>query len=218
MTTSPRATAGPRALGLRGAGNVIVIALGLSTLGALAGCLGSTPPRDHFYRLETARPAEVLPSPALKGTLEVERFRTDSLTRERAILRAPSADSLQVSPSTYHLWIDTPTVMLQRSLAEYLRLAGVADRVVLPEMNVDETHELSGWIERLVYVRDAGIVIAELEFSLIDARGTRQALRRRYRAEVATGGTEMDAVVVAFNTAVGEIFGQLLADIAALPR
>lgn len=195
-----------------------MLLLTFSTLGMLAGCLGSTPPRDHFYRLETAKPTEVLPSPVLEGTLEVERFRADALTRERAILRVPSMDSLQVSPSTYHLWIDTPTVMLQRSLAEYLRVAGVAERVVLPEMNVDETFELSGWIERLVYVKDEGLVVAELEFSLINARGTRQPLRRGYRAEVATGGDDMGQAVVAFNAAIGEIFGRLLADIAALPR
>jgi len=208
MTTSTRA------LTLRRAG----IVLALSTLSAVAGCLGSTPPRDHFYRLDTAKPAAALSAPVLKGTLEVERFRADALTRERAILRVPSADSLQVTPYTYQLWIDTPTVMLQRSLAQYLRLAGVADRVVLPEMNVDETYELSGWIERLVHVRDEGRVIAELEFSLIDARGTSQPLRRSYRAEVAAGGGDMDEVVAAFNTAIGEIFGRLVADIAAIQR
>lgn len=192
------------------------IVLTFSTLSALAGCLGGTPPRDHFYRIDPAQPATALPAPVLKGTLEVERLRADALTRERAILRVPSADSLQVTPYTYQLWIDTPTVMLQRSLAEYLRLAGVADRVVVPEMNVDENHELSGWIERLVHVRDEDRVIAELDFSLIDARGTSQPLRRRYRVEVATGGTDMDKVVAAFNAAIGEIFERLVADIATI--
>lgn len=206
MTTSARAPA------LRCAHIVLTV----STLSALAGCLGGTPPRDHFYRIDPAQPATTLPAPALKGTLEVERLRADALTRERAILRVPSADSLQVTPYTYRLWIDTPTVMLQRSLAEYLRLAGVADRVVLPEMNVDENYELSGWIERLVHVRDEDRVIAELEFSLINARGTSQPLRRSYRVEVATGGSDMDEVVAAFNAAIGEIFERLVADIATI--
>jgi uncharacterized lipoprotein YmbA len=208
MTTSRRPSA------IRGA----VIALAVSAPIALGGCLGSSAPRDHFYRINLAAPASALPAPVLPGTLEVERLRTDALTRERAILRVPSADSLQVSPSTYHLWIDTPTVMLQRSLAEYLRLAGVAERVVVPEMNIDESYELSGWIERLVHVRNDDRVIAELEFSLTDPRGTSQLLRRRYRAEVATGGDDMDKVVAAFNAAIGEIFARLVADIAASQR
>ena len=206
MTTSTRPPA------IRGA----VIALAVSTLISLGGCLGSSAPRDHFYRIDLAPPAAVLPAAVLPGTLEVERLRADALTRERAILRVPSADSLQVTPSTYHLWIDTPTVMLQRSLAEYLRLAGVADRVVLPEMNVEETYELSGWIERLVYVRSDDRVIAEFEFSLTDAHGTSQPLRRSYRVEVATGGDDMEKVVAAFNTAIGEIFARLVADIATI--
>ena len=103
-------------------------------------------------------------------------------------------------------------------MAHYVRLAGVAERVVLPEMDVEEAYELSGWIERLVHVTGEDSVAVEIEFAVLEARGGKELLRRRYRADVATGGGDMDAVVGAFDSAVGQIFEGLLADIAAIRR
>lgn len=190
-----------------------------ATLGALlvTACIGSPAPRDHFYMLEPGAPSTPLAQPALRGTLEVERLRADALTRERAILRVAGPESVQVTPYTYHLWIDTPTVMLQRELAEYLRRAHLADRVVLPEMDVEENWVLNGWIDRLVRVTaDAPErVIVTLEFALARARGGELLLRKRYQVEVASEGDGIDAAVRAFNAAVGEVFGRLVSDIAA---
>lgn len=190
--------------------------LALSALVTAAGCFGGPAPRDHFYRIDQSQPQASLSQPVLKGTLGIDRFRTDALTRERSILRVESSGSVRVTPYAYQLWVDTPTVILQRDLAEFMRLAGVAERVVLPEMNVEEEYEVAGWIERLVHVTGNDSVVVEMEFSLSRSRGGGQLLRRRYHAEQATGGNDMDSVVKAFGSAVREIFEHLLADIAAL--
>lgn len=189
--------------------------LALAALPLLAACLGGPAPRDHFYRPDAATPSAPLAKPILRGALEVERLRADALTRERAILRVDSPESVQVTPYAYHLWIDTPTVMMQRDLAEFLRLAGVSERVILPEMNVEEDYELFGWIERLVHVTGNDSVVVELEFSLAHPRGGGQIMRRRYRVEQAVAGSDMEAVVKAFSQAVQQIFDRLVADIAA---
>lgn len=188
--------------------------LALLALPLLAACLGPGP-RDHFYRPATARPSEPLAEPILRGSIEVERLRADALTRERAILWVDSPESVQVTPYAYQLWIDTPTVMIQRDLAEFLRLSGVAERVVLPEMHIEESYELFGWIERLVHVTGDDSVVVEIEFSLAQPRGSGQIMQRRYRAEQAVDGSGMDAAVEAFSQALRQIFERLLADIAA---
>ena len=93
----------------------------------------------------------------------------------------------------------------------------MAERVVLPEMNVNETWSLNGWIDRLVHLRDGGSgrVIVELEFSLSRARGDELLVRKRYRVEETVAEDDVEAVVRAFNAAVSEILGQLVSDIAA---
>jgi len=188
--------------------------LALLALPFLVACLGPGP-RDHFYRPAAIRPSEPLAEPILQGSLEVERLRADALTRERAILWVDDPESVQVTPYAYHLWIDSPTVMIQRDLADFLRLAGVAERVVLPEMNVDEAYELFGWIERLVHVTGNDSVVVEIEFSLAHPRGGGQIMERRYRVEQAVAGSGMDAAAEAFSSALQQIFDRLVADIAA---
>lgn len=189
-------------------------ALPLATL-LLAGCVGGPAPRDHFYRPAAPSPSTQATQPGLRGVLEVERPRADALTRERSILHVESAGSVQVTPYTYQLWIDTPTVLVQRDLAEYLRQAGVAERVVLPEMHVAGDFELSSWIEQLVHVTDANQVVVEIEFSLARTRSGAQILSRRYRADQPVQGSSMDDVVRAFSAALAQIYARLAEDLAS---
>ena len=184
---------------------------------ALLLACASPAPRDHFYRLEVAPPPAQRSEPALRGTLEVERLRTDALTRERSILYVSDPDAVQVTPYSYHLWVDTPTTMIQREIAEYLNRAGVADRVVLPEMNVSERWTLNGWIDRLVHLRNGSPerVVVVLEFSVSEERAGRLLLRKRYRIEKPVEQDDMEGAVRAFNAALAEILAQLETDIVA---
>jgi ABC-type uncharacterized transport system auxiliary subunit len=183
----------------------------------LAGCFGGPAPRDHFYNLAPALPTEQRAEPALRGTLEIERFRSDALTRERAILHVDDPDAVQVVPYAYHLWTDTPTRMLQWGLADYLRRAGVAERITLPEMNVEEAWELNGWVDRLVHVtgENPQSVIVEIQVTLRRGRSADLLMSRSYRAVVPVEGKDVESAVRAFNVAVTEIFRKLEADLVA---
>jgi ABC-type uncharacterized transport system auxiliary subunit len=205
-----RSSAGGQASGVRKASAAGALLL------LLAACVGGPAPRDHFYLLSPPAPA-ARPQPVLAGVLQVERFRTDALTRERSILSVDDPSSVQVVPYSYHLWVDSPTLMLQRRLADHMFAARVAERVVLPGMSVQGDWVMSGWIEHLIHVTEGGSgrVLVELELSLARARAGDLLLRRRYRVERPVEGDSVDAAVRAFGEAVGEIFSTFEADVVA---
>jgi ABC-type uncharacterized transport system auxiliary subunit len=177
------------------------------------GCISGPAPSDHFYRLEPGAPA-ALRAPRLTGTLEVDRLRSDALTNERAMLYRETSESTQVNQYSYHQWVDSPTLLLQTALTTYLRVAGVASRVVTPELRAEPDFRLTGRLLRLERVlRGPGSgVVVEIELALSDALGDRILLLETYREERSAGGGVHEAVV-AFNEAVTAIFQRLLAEL-----
>ena len=187
-------------------------------LALLAGaCAAGPAPRDHFYRLEVEPPQSPRSSPALPGTLEVDRVYGDPLTNGRAILRRNSEADTEVTPTSYHLWADSPTLMLQRELAEYLRAWGLAEQVVTPDMNATERWVVTGRLERFDQVVKASPphVQVVLELRLSEARTGRLVLRQTYRATQPTRGDDVPGAVAGFRDAVGEIFERFASDAAA---
>jgi ABC-type uncharacterized transport system auxiliary subunit len=190
----------------------------LLLLALLSGACALGPaPRDHYYRLEVSAPQAPRTRPALPGTLEVDRVYGDPLTYGRPILRRQSEGDAEVTPYTYHLWADSPTLMLQRELAEYLRGVGLAEQVVTPDMNVDEQWILTGHLARFDQVVEGSPphVQVVLELRLSEARTGRLVLRETYRARSVAGGDDVPGAVAAFGAALGEIFERFVADAAA---
>jgi ABC-type uncharacterized transport system auxiliary subunit len=190
--------------------------LALGVCAGVAGCLAGPAPRDHYYRLEVAPPSAGLASAPLRGTLEVERLRSDALTQERPILRR-EAGAVEVAPYAYAVWIDSPTLLVQQQLAAFLRSAGVADAVVTPELGVGEDWVVTGRLDRLEQVSGAGDARVEVELELAARRADRGTLllRKSYRAEQATGGDDPAAAVRGFAAALHGIFESFAADLAA---
>lgn len=180
---------------------------------AVFGCLSGPAPVDHFYRLEPGAPA-ALREPRLMGTLEVDRLRSDALTNERALLYRETSESTQINQYSYHQWLDSPTLLLQTALTAYLRSAGVASRVVTPELRADPDFRLTGRLlrlERVLRGPDSGVVV-EIELALSDALGDRILLLETYREE-RSAGSSVDEAVVAFNEAVTLVFQRLVAEL-----
>lgn len=192
----------------------LALAASVLALLPLAGCLGGPAPRDHFYRLQATPPAAPLAQPLLPGVVEVERPRGDALARERPIVY--SEGGVEVTPYGYQLWSDSPTLVIQRQLAEYLRRAGMADPVVMPEMNVEEDWSVRGYLARLEHLRGAGgsRALVELELSVTAAPRGKLLLRRNYREERPAAGPEIADAVSAFDAALTAIFERFVADIA----
>jgi ABC-type uncharacterized transport system auxiliary subunit len=189
----------------------------LAMLVGAAGCLGGSAPRDHIYRLQVEPPRSARNAAAFPGTLEVGRVWGNALTRGRAILHSDSDRAVEVTPYGYHLWVDSPTLLLERELAAYLRQTGLAETVVSSDANTPVDWVVTGFVERLDHIEGGGTqrVLVELELRLTEANRGRLVLRKTYRVEQPSDGVGMPAAVRAFGTAVGSIFESFAADAAA---
>jgi ABC-type uncharacterized transport system auxiliary subunit len=192
----------------------------LAVLVGASGCLGGPAPRDHVYRLQVEPPESTRNAPALPGTLEIGRVWGNALTRGRPILRSDSDSAVEVTPYDFHLWVDSPTLVLQRALTAYLRQVGLAERIVSSDANTPANWVATGFIERLDHITGGGPprVLVELELRLNEANRGRLLLRRTYRVEQPSDGAGVPAAVRAFGTAVGAIFESFAADAAAASR
>jgi ABC-type uncharacterized transport system auxiliary subunit len=184
----------------------------------LAGCIAGPAPRDRFFRLAVPPPQSRLAAPALAGILEVERPSSTALARERAILSVSDADAVEVVPHGYELWVDSPTLLVQRTLVAYLEAAGLAQQVVTPESGASEEWSVSGHLERLEHTTGGSPrVLVELELRLAPARGE-PLLQRTYRVENGVDGPGAEEAVRGFGAALGEIYAGFAADAAAVAR
>ena len=189
----------------------------LAMLVGAAGCLGGSAPRDHVYRLQVEPPRSARNAPAFHGALEVGRIWGNALTRGRPILRSDSDRAVEVTPYGYHLWVDSPTLLVERELIAYLRQTGLAESVVSSDANTPADWVVTGFVERLDHITGGGAprVLVELELRLAETNRGRLLLRETYRVEQPSDGAGLPAAVQAFGTAVGSIFERFAADAAA---
>ncbi len=211
-------------------------------LAGLAGCLGSAPPvpRDHYYRVLVAPPAQggapqstsgqsatgqssVAGQSAagimFPGVLSVAPLGADGLLRERPLLYSATGDAHEMQQHDYHYWMDPPPKMLQAQLVDYLRASGLAEAVITPDLRVRPDYEITGRLKRFERLLGGGPtrVVAEVELALVETErnetGRKQLLVvETYSAEVAAADDSVEASVVALAQALGRIFERFLAD------
>lgn len=190
----------------RGFGALAMVLVGLG------GCSQPPVPPDTFYRLEVPPP---VPGQArIAGTLAVERFSTDALLAGRPIVHRAAEPPHELVEYHYHFWTQSPTLMLRDALVDYLRAAGAAPMVITPEHRVDADYQLTGTIKRLEKIdgRPPKVVL-ELELALRERTGTRLVLLKTYRVDVPAADDTVAAAVLALDTALGRMFGEVLADL-----
>jgi ABC-type uncharacterized transport system auxiliary subunit len=197
---------------VRGARRALLL-LGL----LLAACGGAKLPRDHYYRLEAAPPADPLAVPCLLGSLRVTPLRSDALTRGTVLLRSNAARPHEVLRDPYRHWVDSPTTLLQRAIADFLRQARVADVVLPVDTTLPADWLVGGRILRLETVVSAGgsHALVELELNLVRGGGREIVFHRSYREErpspAGAGGA-----AAGINAALDGILERFLADLVAL--
>jgi ABC-type uncharacterized transport system auxiliary subunit len=185
----------------------------------LWACAGSPPPADVFHRLEVV-PLAARSVPLLSGTVMVTRLDASDVLRGRAIVVAHADRPGRLQRSSYQFWVDAPAVLLQEALASYLRRAGLAERVVVPERRDRVGWIVSGRVERFERVIGAGGDRVSVSIELALRRPDERQLRVQgvYElTEPASGGTP-EAAVDAFGRAVGRVFAAFVADVEAALR
>lgn len=183
----------------------------------LSGCLSGQPSPDYFYRLNLPDPATHLDPSPLNGTLQVTRPWADALTAERHLVYRKDGNASQLNHHAYHRWVDSPTLLLQQEMTQYLRKAGLAPQVVTPKMRTKADYVLSCRIAKLERVLDRSPrVILELELGITSMKDRRTILLRTYREELQTRNAEVAASIKGYNQALSNILHRFMTDASKL--
>ncbi len=183
----------------------------------LSGCLGGQPSPDYFYRLNLPDPTTRLDTPPLDGTLQVTRPWADALTSERHLVYRKEGKISELNHHAYHRWVDSPTLLLQQEMTQYLRKVGLAEQVVTPEMRTKAEFTLSCRIARLERVLDQSPrVILELELGITSMKNRRTVLLRTYHEEQPTTDLEVASSIAAYNQALSTILQRFTQDTSQL--
>jgi cholesterol transport system auxiliary component len=183
----------------------------------LVACAGPVASPDRHYRLEAPAPTRRLDTPPIPGTLTVERLRGGGLLDQLPLVYRMERDSSELHQHRYSRWIDTPTMLLQQEMTDYLRAAGVAERVVTSDLGVDGDFALQGRLLRLERVLDdeASVEIS-LELAVLRTQSSQLVQQKTYRAERSVESREVAASVAALEDALGEILNRFTADLAGI--
>lgn len=189
-----------------------VLFLTTALLLALAACATQAPPPDMFYRIEPAAPATRFAKPPLPGVLEVQRLTAEGVLDERAITFV-AKEGGALSHYKYDLWSETPGLMLQDRLSRFLAGAGVADRVLTPELGVLADWTLRGKLRRLEYIADGSKVAVGMELGVVSAHDGALVLLENYSVLIPSGSGGIEGAVVAMERGVTQIFARFLTDL-----
>jgi len=182
-----------------------------------AACARQPPvPADHFYRLPEPT-LEALAEPLTKGVILVNPFQTDGLHNERAIVYTKDAHAITLSRYHYSYWLDAPPRLVQDYLVEYLRAAKAA-HVVVTDPGVGSQLSISGRIVRLEQQLrgKSSRALIELELRVDGSNTARPLLLKDYHADVPASDDSMEALVLAFQKGLDQIFGRFLTDTRAV--
>lgn len=175
----------------------------------LSACAVAPAPKDAFYRLDVAQPAQHFDRPPLPGVLEVDRLEADGAVAERA-LAFETRPGGPVERYRYDFWSEQPGILLQDRIAAYLRAANAAGRVVTPELRVPPDWTLRGKIRRFEQVAGAGKVAVELQLAVVSARDGSLVLMDTYRVE-APSGSDVESMVGAIGAATSDVLARFVA-------
>ncbi|MDH5187664.1 MAG: ABC-type transport auxiliary lipoprotein family protein [Rhodospirillaceae bacterium] len=197
--------------------SAMTIAVSLTSLVALNACAtAQSVPQDNFYRLapqpETSQQGGILQD----ATVEVARFVADGSVSNRPILYSSDANPNSVSEYHYHFWIEAPPTLIKDSLVSYLRAAGIANRVVTPEMRVSSDYSVLGRIKRLeIYTGKKYTGVASFEIGLRRNSDGELLVLNEYESKVEANNNSVGSVITAVEKATEDIFARFVHDISA---
>lgn len=185
---------------------------------SLLACATSEPvPEDRFYQLRPVEPDKVFSSPVLAGGLEVDYTGADPLRSGRAVVYSEKARPLQLNRYHYAFWVDQPPRLVHSQLVQYLRASGISDRIDDGGQRETAQFRLKTQVLKFEQVRGGSEpeVIVELEASLENLPEGSVLWTSVYRQRQTTGGDHMHATAESMQSALGQVFGELMQDLVA---
>jgi len=175
-------------------------------------------PQDHFYRL-TPSAAAVEKRRLTEEPIYVSGFFAEGLYNDRALLFTTDTQGSEVQQHHYAFWYTSPPRLLRDYLVQYLRNADVSP-LIMGDTGTSEKLRISGRVIEFVRHQASSESTADvtLELRMETADHELPLLLRQYRASVDINGTEMSAVITAFNQAVDRIYGEFLVDLGTALR
>jgi len=192
---------------MKPAGRLLCVLVILAS--SACGGLGSVP-RDRYYRLPPGPAASAAAAHA--PAVVVPPFVAAGVYADRALVFA-HADGVTLEQYHYHLWVDSPRVLLRERLAGLLgaRLGARAVPDLLPDAPL-----VRGHVRRLERARhEAGPDTAEvaLRFEYYAAGERVPRLARDYSRSSTLASDDMSACVAALGEGIDDILAEWVTDL-----
>jgi cholesterol transport system auxiliary component len=196
---------------LTGQVGLIVLLIALS---ALAGCGGSQPIQDRFYRLDP--PPLVQPvAPPAPSILLVNNLTARGFLGGRQIIYRTTDEPLLTKRYDALLWDEPPANALTRALVNALRASKVFRFVVIPGEQSLADYRLSGELQRLEHLPTAQPprVAATLHLTLVPTNDNTVMASRTYSDEEIIEGSTPDAMVEALTRLSARLIAMAVTDL-----
>ena len=200
-----------RMTALTGQVGLIVLLIALS---ALAGCGGSQPIQDRFYRLDP--PPLVQPvAPPAPSILLVNNLTARGFLGGRQIIYRTTDEPLLTKRYDALLWDEPPANALTRALVNALRASKVFRFVVIPAEQSLADYRLSGELQRLEHLPTAQPprVAATLHLTLVPTNDNTVMASRTYSDEEIIEGSTPDAMVEALTRLSARLIAMAVTDL-----
>lgn len=173
-----------------------------------------SPPRDRFYRLQTSAPPSTAEQ-AYPLALHIPPFDASGLHSERALVYV-HPDGITLDQYGYHFWIDSPRLLLQSALADFLRDRLGMRIVTEPAANARAVRGRIVKFERQARASGVHAAAVDLHFEAFDVESRLPVLSRAYSEVEDLPDDSMEAYAAATNRAVNRILERLTVDLEHL--
>lgn len=171
-------------------------------------------PVDHYYRL-TIPATDAGSGFVTEELLHVNDFIAEGLFNERAMLYSEDESRQELKQYRYHFWATSPPDMLRDALVRYLRSKNAAPMVIADTIVHHNSLRISGRVTDFEEIRqgDQAISSVGIELRVDEFNNYTPLLVKDYTSTVRIDGNTMGDAVLAYNSAVREIYTEFLDDL-----
>ncbi len=164
-------------------------------------------PQSRYFTLDYSLPQEN--SADRQGVLFVQPFSADDVHAQDKLIYRPS--DYEVKFDHYRRWISSPTELLTKKAAEYLRGLGIFNRVTLVPPRSKKFMLLSANIEQFdeVYSKDGHFAQVALWAEVEDSEHGKNLWEGLLVAQEKVGMNSPEGIIQAMSEATRKVFEQL---------